>query len=127
MRRILFISFCWVGTSQDYGIFKQVFPPETAWFEDYEVLLDLGFYGFEGTYKCRKLKMPNKRQKKKELPEEQKEENRILAAERVVVEHSIGGLKRYRILSDRLRMKNYDLYDDILGICAGLWNYTISQ
>jgi hypothetical protein len=26
-------------------------------------------------------------------------------------------------LSDRLRMKNYDLYDDILEICAGLWNY----
>jgi hypothetical protein len=88
--------------------------------------LDLGFYGFEGLYKCRELKMPHKKPKKKELTEEQKLENKGLSSERVIVEHSIGGLKRYRILSDRLRMRNYDLYNDVLEICAGLWNFTIS-
>jgi DDE superfamily endonuclease len=100
-----------------------VFPPGENWFSDYEVQLDLGFYGFEKLYECKKLKMPHKKPKGKELTDEQKEENKGISSERVVVEHSIGGLKRYRILSDRLRMKNYDLYDDILEICAGLWNY----
>jgi len=88
--------------------------------------MDLGFYGFQNLYKCRKLKMPHKKPIKKELTKEQKSENTELSSERVIVEHSIGGLKRYRILSDRLRMKNYELYDSILEICAGLWNFTIS-
>jgi DDE superfamily endonuclease len=77
-------------------------------------------------YKCRKLKMPHKKPRKRELAEEQKLENKEISSERVIVEHSIGGLKRYRILSDRLRMRNYDLYNDVLEICAGLWNFTIS-
>ncbi len=87
--------------------------------------MDLGFYGFENLYECRKLKMPHKKPKGKELTKEQKDENKQLSSERVIVEHSIGGLKRYRILSDRLRIKNRELYDDVLGICAGLWNFMI--
>jgi hypothetical protein len=46
-----------------------------------------------------------------------------MASERIIVEHSIGGMKRYRILSDRLRLHDFDFYDVILGVCAGLWNY----
>ena len=45
-----------------------------------------------------------------------------MASERVNVEHSIGGMKRYRILSDRLRIHLIDFYDDVLGVCAGFWN-----
>jgi hypothetical protein len=40
------------------------------------------------------------------------------------VEHSIGGMKRYRILSERLRMHDYEEYDLIIGVCAGLWNFS---
>ena len=69
--------------------------------------------------------MPHKKPKGKKLTKEQKDENTQLASERVIVEHSIGGLKRYRILSDRLRVKNRELYDDVLGICAGLWNFML--
>ncbi|HAD12929.1 MAG TPA: hypothetical protein DCF33_10895 [Saprospirales bacterium] len=42
------------------------------------------------------------------------------------MEHSIGGLKRYRILSDKLRMRDPRLYDSIVGICAGLWNLNLT-
>ena len=56
----------------------------------------------------------------------QKEENKILSSRRVIIEHSIGGIKRYRILSDRLRTHHIDLYDKILGVCAGLWNFYIA-
>ena len=50
-----------------------------------------------------------------------------MASERINVEHSIGGIKRYRILSDRLRIHLIDLYDDILSVCAGLWNFYLAN
>ena len=55
----------------------------------------------------------------------QKEENRALASERMSVEQSIGRLKRYRILSDRLRCHDADFYDQVLGVCAGLGNFYV--
>ena len=36
-------------------------------------------------------------------------------------------LKRYRILSERLRTQSLDFYDKILGICAGLWNFYLAS
>ncbi len=50
-----------------------------------------------------------------------------MASERIKVEHSIAGLKRYRILSDRLRTHFIDLYDDIRGGYAGLWSFYLAN
>ena len=67
-----------------------------------------------------------KKPRGKELSEEQKKANQEKASKRVIVEHSIAGLKRFRILSDRLRIHTFILYDEIIGICAGLWNLIIA-
>lgn len=107
-------------------MFKREFPPEQDWFADLTVRLDLGFVGFEKDYTCKKLYLPHKKPKNQALTPEQKAENKLLASERIVVEHSIAGLKRYRILSDRLRMQDLDLYNQVLGVCAGLWNFRLS-
>lgn len=125
-KRILYLSNCWVGKTHDNAMFKLEFPPGQPWFVNLNVRLDLGFVGFEKNYECKKLSIPHKKPKKQELTSEQKAENKQLASERVIVEHSIGGLKRYRILSDRLRMHDLDLYNQVLGICAGLWNFRLS-
>jgi hypothetical protein len=50
-----------------------------------------------------------------------------MAAERIPVEHGIGGLKRFRVLSDRLRIYPLDLYDKITGICASTWNFYLAN
>jgi hypothetical protein len=42
------------------------------------------------------VKMPTKKPKGKELPDEQKEANRSISSFRVLVEHAIGGAKRCR-------------------------------
>lgn len=107
-------------------MFKEEFPPGQSWFTNLNVRVDLGFVGFDKDYECKKLYLPHKKPKKQELTAEQKAENKVLASERIVVEHSIAGLKRYRILSDRLRMHDFDLYNQVLGICAGLWNFRLS-
>lgn len=125
-KRILYLSECWVGKTQDYGMFQREFAPGQDWFTKLRVRLDLGFVGFDKDYQCKELFIPHKKPKKQELTPEQKAANRGLAKERIVVEHSIAGLKRYRILSDRLRLHDLDLYNQILGICAGLWNFKLT-
>jgi hypothetical protein len=107
-------------------MFKAEFPPEQDWFKDFQVRVDLGFLGFEKDDVCKELLLPYKKKQKQELSLEQKQENKLLARERIRVEHAIGGMKRYRILSDRLRVQDVKLYNVILGVCAGLWNFYLT-
>ena len=107
-------------------MFKEEFPPTVDWFEEHELHVDLGFQGIETDYTSKAVSIPHKKPKKQELTPEQKAENKVRASQRVRVEHSIAGLKRYRILADRLRMHDLDLYNDVLGVCAGLWNFCLT-
>ena len=120
---IKYISKCWVGKTHDYSMLKEEFPPCENWFSDLKVRVDLGYLGFAKNYVCKQLFIPKKASKYYPLTENDKEENKQKAKERIYVEHSICGLKRYRILSDRLRIYDSELYDDLLEICAGLWNF----
>jgi len=121
------LSAVYVGKVHDYSILKLEFPPEEDWFKDLEVMLDLGYQGFDKDFKYKKLFIPHKKPKKQELSDEQKEENKGVSRERIKVEHCIGGIKRYRILSERLRVHNFDLYDTVLTVCAGLWNFYLEH
>lgn len=125
LKVILYISRPYEGQAHDYSLLKREFPPRMNWFANFEVKLDLGFQGFKDAYKCRLLKIPNKKPKGGCLTEEQKAENRENAKERIKVEHSLSGLKRFRILSDRLRIHDLNQYHEIIGLCAGLWNFSI--
>ncbi len=60
----------------------------------------------------------------KPLPVEEKEYNRIHASARVVAEHAICRIKKYRIMSDvfRNRMKKYNIVSNVV---SGLVNYKI--
>lgn len=102
---------------------SEEFPPGQDWFKNFRLRVDLGFLGLERDYVCKELLLPNKKKKKQELSNEQKDENKLLASERIYVEQAIGGMKRYRVLSDRLRVHDVELYNIILGVCAGLWNF----
>jgi len=91
------------------------------------VRVDLGFLGFNKDYPEAIVNLPHKRSKYNDLTEIQKAENKVLASERIPVEHTFGGLKRYRILAERARFRNWVLYDTVLGVCAGLWNFYITN
>jgi hypothetical protein len=123
---IHFISHPFEGRAHDFSMLKVEFPPHMDWFANFEVRLDLGFQGFKDDYRCLLLKIPNKKPKGGCLTEEQKAENKEFAKERIRVEHSLSGLKRFRILSDRLRMHDISQYHEIIGLCAGLWNHSLN-
>jgi hypothetical protein len=125
-RNLLYVSPWWVGKTHDSRLFQSEFPPAQPWFERFRLRVDLGFLGIATDYVCKEILIPHKKLRKQELTPVQKAENQGLASQRIVVEHAHAGLKRYRILADRLRMHDFALYDVILGVCAGLWNFYLS-
>lgn len=126
-KRIRFLSKAYCGSSHDYAILKTVLPPTESWFAESDIHVDLGFLGMQKDYSVKSISMPAKKSKGKELTTEQKSKNKDKSSFRVKVEHSIGGLKRYRFLSDRLRIRNFALYNMVAEVCAGLWNFCISN
>ena len=126
-RYIYYLSTACVGKVHDYKLMKKEFPPCKDWFRDFNIKTDLGFLGIASDYVLKTLSIPHKKPRNSELTEKQKNENKVVSSERIIVEHSIGGLKRYRVLSDRLRIHAIDFYDKILGVCAGLWNFYLTE
>ena len=122
---IHYLSGCYIGKTHDYALLKSEFPPQKNWFSQHKVRVDLGYQGFEKDFECKKVIIPHKKPPKQELTELQIEENKQKSKKRIWVEHSIGGMKKYRFLADRLRAHDYNMYNDALEIRAGLWNFNL--
>lgn len=127
-KHIKFLSAAYCGSAHDYAMLKTELPFENClWFDEHHVHVDLGFLGIGKDYWAEKISIPFKKSKKKPLTGEQKISNKQMSSIRVTVEHSIGGFKRYRFLSDRLRCRDINLYNLVAGICAGLWNFCLTN
>ncbi len=130
-RRIEYLSEVVNGSIHDYKLLQNEFEPSLNWFEDSEIELDLGFQGFVKDYVYQKVFIPHKRKRtkkgepKQELTESQRSQNKKMASTRIRVEHSIGGMKRFRILANKCRLKKRKQFNHIVGICAALWNLKI--
>ena len=128
-KKIYYLSKLYDGSNVDFGLLKSEFPPEFDWFRSIRLLVDLGFVGIDKIYNIKELIIGQKRTRKSkanpnpQLTDEQKESNKKVSRERIFVEHAIGGMKIFRILKNRCRMKTPELKDRIIGVCAGLWNY----
>lgn len=112
-RYIHYVSYCWVGRTHDFAVLKEEFPAADGWFDKYEIRLDLGYTGFEKEYPNVKVFIPVKKPPRRELTEEQKQTNKELATQRITVEHAIGGMKRYDLLSNTCRLHDWETYDDV--------------
>nr|AAU84264.1 conserved hypothetical protein [uncultured archaeon GZfos9C4] len=123
-RRIGYLSPPEVGKKHDYGMFKELFPPPGRLFpKSITLRLDLGFTGVEKDYPEATVMMPRKKPKGKELTDKEKAQNKVISGFRVLVEHAIGGAKRFRITSDKFRNKKDEFNDVAMLISCGLWNY----
>jgi hypothetical protein len=68
---------------------------------------------------------PKKKPSGKELSQEEKDCNRQISRIRVRVEHAIGGVKRYRIVKDKIRNWKGDFRDQVMETCCGLHNFRL--
>ncbi|GIW21660.1 MAG: hypothetical protein KatS3mg068_0667 [Candidatus Sericytochromatia bacterium] len=44
---------------------------------------------------------------------------------RIKVERSICGVKKYKIMSEKLKITDINLYNKTIGVCCGLFNFYI--
>ncbi|MER5174897.1 MAG: transposase family protein [Candidatus Nitrosocosmicus sp.] len=88
-------------------------------------MLDLGYLVVETDFPEQLSALPYKKKKyQEELSQEEIEYNKIHSKKRIVIEHTICRLKKYRILADVFRNK-LRKYDRISDIVSGLVNYRI--
>ena len=86
---------------------------------DTKAQTDTGYQGIQHIHANTEL--PKKKSKKQPLSEEDKRNNRRISHERVVNEHVIGALKRFKIIADtyRNRRKRFGLRFNLI---AGIYN-----
>ena len=129
---IVFLGRTFSGHNHDYTMLKQEFPPEVDWFADLNVCVDLGYLGIKSDYSGDQIDIPTKKPRKSQknpnppLSEEQRAANTALSRVRIFIEHAIGGMKRYNILVHGFRNRIEHFEDDVIGVCAGLWNLVLS-
>jgi hypothetical protein len=125
---IVFVGKTFSGHEHDYAMLKTEFPPEHPWFETIHAWLDLGYQGIVDTYGTENIEIPHKKPRKSkkkpqaQLTEEQKDDNQALSRIRIFVENAIAGIKRFNILVHVFRNRKANLEDDVIALCAGLWN-----
>jgi DDE superfamily endonuclease/Helix-turn-helix of DDE superfamily endonuclease len=83
--------------------------------------VDLGFQGLQNEFV--NIKIPDKKPRGKELTQEQKQSNRDKSSDRVKCEHTISGIKRYKVATAVYRNRIHDLDDRFMLTAAGLWNF----
>jgi len=120
-KRILWLSRTFDGSVHD----KKIADEQTVRFPAGITLWqDSGFLGHNPENV--NVKMPTKKPKGKELTQEQKQENKEISSFRIIVEHAIGGVKRCRIVKERLRCTKFGFDDTVMFIACGLHNFRIS-
>ena len=89
-----------------------------------ECLADSGYQGLLDWHE--NSRTPFKKPKGGELTEEQKQFNKELASERVVIEHIIRHLKIFRILAERYRNRRRRFMLRV-NLIAGLYNFALNH
>lgn len=129
---IIFLGRTFSGHNHDYLMLKQELPPELDGFADINVRVDLGYLGIQSDYHGEQIAIPTRKPRKSpkhpnpQLSEEQKAAHTALSRVRIFIEHAIGGMKRSNILVHPFRNRLEHFEDDVIGVCAGLWNLVLS-
>jgi hypothetical protein len=82
---------------------------------------EMGFQGF--VLADVTIIQPKKKPRGGELPPPEKATNRRMASSRIRIDHAIGGVKRSRIVKDKIRLLKDGLRDTMMETCCGWHNY----
>ena len=117
--RLLFVSESEYGSVHDKSIWDSI----SFTFKDKNLLADLGFVGIDKDNL--NVILPYKKPKNGELTALQKEINHKIGALRVRVEHAFSGVKRLKIIREKVRLKTYEVRDQVFRIAAALHNLRV--
>ena len=124
-KKIEVMTPVYYGSSHDFGIYKEekiynLLPSKTP------IYVDTGFEGIQSYGDDLNIRKPKKKRKGKSLNGGEKLGNRIISRVRVSVEHAIGGMKIFRIASEKFRGINRSM-NITLSNAAGLWNLKVEK
>jgi len=125
-KRILALTKTTAGKQHDYREFKRQRLPDgipaevTAW-------LDTGFQGIQKDFPQLTVRMPKRASRGHPLTAAQKTKNQQISRKRILAEHAIGGMKRFRSLTDVFRNHTDAFADRLALLGAGLWNFHLQQ
>jgi len=86
---------------------------------------DTGYQGYKPDGVT--ILQPKKKPRGGELTDEEKESNREISKQRIVVEHHIGGVKRARIVHDTFRNRKENYVDVVMETSCGLHNFRVTM
>ena len=110
------------GRRHNYDIYKENHPITPKQVIN---VFNLGYLGIEKDFPQQLSVLPcKKKRNQEELLDEEKEHNKIHSKKRIVIEHTICRLKKYRILADIFR-NNLRKHNKVSDIVSGLVNYRI--
>ena len=103
--KILSVSKVYYGKMHDFKIRKQENKRGNQIPDKYNVQIyaDSGYQGLQKQFKETQVNLPIKRRKNQELSVEEKAHNRRNASNRVPIEHSIGKMKKFKIIGEKYR------------------------
>jgi len=116
--RILFLSYSFTGSTHDKTIYDEL---EIS-VGNVPFLLDLGFQGVDETGSTM---IPFKKPREQELGVVKKQINRAMSKLRVKIEHVFAGLKRLRMLKEKIRIPSYYKRQIIVKIAAAIHNLRV--
>jgi len=95
------------GRRHDYDVYKKNHPVTP---KDVLNVFDLGYVRVEKDFPEQLSSLPKKKKRNLELSQEEKDYNKNHSRKRIVIEHTICRLKKYRIMNDvfRNRLRKYN-------------------
>ena len=113
--RIVHVSKAYPGSVHDFTLFKEgESPPKES-----RLFVDSGYQGIADIHPASEF--PYKASKNKPLDEEEQDYNHVLSCIRVKVEHILGDIKTFKIMSERYRNKR-KRYHIKFNIISGIVN-----
>jgi hypothetical protein len=119
-RRICFLSDTYEGTAPDKSLAELAGYPLPRGSCLYQ---DRGFQGFtlDGITSIQ----PKKKPPGGELTPPEKAHNHEISSVKMRIEHAIGGMKRHRIVKDKIRLFRDGLRDAVMETCCGLFRFRL--
>lgn len=116
---IHFMSYSSTGSTHDKPIYDElnIEPGEIPF------LLDLGFLGVEE----KTIILPYKKPKGKKLNAVQKQLNKAISSLRIKIEHAFAGVKRLKIMKEKIRIPCYSKRQRIVKIAVAIHNLRVSM
>jgi hypothetical protein len=114
---VYYLSETYQGSVHD----KTIWDNMTLKKSDINVIVDLGFLGADKDYE--NVIIPFKASKNKEITPLQQKINKGIASVRIKVEHAFSGVKRLRIVSQKINLRMDEIKDKVMLIATALHNF----